>query len=189
MLKKLLFLSLPIAALVLLSFQIANADYYDCQGIRREGQPGPSECRNLRTVEETQSQYDVPREYDYPPRLTRMCGNVPCDQYQPYEPERIDPEPPTERYEEDDLYIRKVRKYCVRNYCYIIYEVCDSAGHCEEEAKRYKKDKKDWDDWRDWFKKETYDYYYRHYYYPKYRYDFVYRGSHYGRYHNRYWDF
>ena len=93
MLKKILLLALPIAALAVLSFQVTSADYYDCQGIIREGRPGPSECRQLRRVEDPQAQNVAPREYDYPPRLTRLCGDVPCDEYQPRNPQRIEPIP------------------------------------------------------------------------------------------------
>lgn len=193
MLKKILLLSVPIAALALLSFQVTNADYYDCQGIIREGRPGPSECRQLRRPPEPE---EVPPQLTPSLRLTQLCGNFPCNEPQNTEPYRIDPNPPIERPDED-LDIRKVRKYCVREYCYIIYEICDSSGHCEEEAKRVKQDELDWDnnedcercsDWRDRLSYNTYNYFYNNY--NNYNYNnYVYRGTHYGRYYNRYWDF
>ena len=200
MLKKILLLALPVAALAVLSFQVTSADYYDCQGILREGRPGPSECRQLRTPPELEQ--TEPQDYNYsqPPRLTRLCGNVPCD-----EPQRIDPATPTER-PDPDLDIRKVRKYCVREYCYIIYEICDSSGHCTEEAKRVPREdfydyERPQNDWRESLNNYTYNYIYNNYNtFNFYNSDYfndcrfytrgcVYRGTYYGRYHNRYWDF
>lgn len=151
MIKKILLLSLPVVAIALLSFQIASADYYDCDGIRREGQARPN--------------------------IYNGCWS-------------------TERPIEQDLDIRKLRKYCVRNYCYVIYEICEENGRCVEESKRIKKD--DYEEyeqsikktkWRDWTRQKTYQYFYDNYSYTKRNYDYVYRGTRFGGYNDRYWDF
>lgn len=193
MIKKILLLSLPIAALAILSFQVVSADYYDYQGIRREGQPGPSEWRQLRTPPEIEDRY----EYDRPPSLTRGCDEYNCNNVRtinPIRPIEVERYPQTNNNDEADLNIRKVRKYCVRDYCYIIYEICEENGRCVEEAKRVKKEnyEKKYEkkhDWRDWTRQNTYKYFYKNYYYPKQDFDYVYRGTHYGRYYNRYWNF
>ncbi len=175
MIKKILLLSLPIAALAFLSFQVASADYYDCEGIIREGNPGPSECRQLRKPPSSEDH----QEYDRRPSLTRECDYRGCIEVEQYH-----------HNDEADLSIRKVRKYCVRDYCYIIYEICEENGQCVEEAKRVKREEYEKKpDWQDWTRQNTYNYFYQNNYYTKINFDSVYRGTHYGRYYNRYWSF
>lgn len=209
MIKKLLLLALPVAAIAVLSFQVASADYYDCQGNLREGSPGPSECRQLRDVEESSStNTGVNTTPTTPttvtgintlPMVTQMCGDRPCS--------IVDTQTTTD---DDDFDIRNVRKYCVREYCYLIYEVCRSNGQCKEYSKRVPREdyedynnntNNDYDDWRERLNNYTYNYIYNRYniynFYNSDRFNdckfyengCAYRGTYYGRYHNRYWDF
>lgn len=227
MLKKLLFLTLPIAAIAVLTMQTASADYYDCYGNVRPGSPGPSECHYFTDPPAANQPQNVTPNQPYEPSITitpicsgNNCNNRPqeiqptispsiiitplcnernCDP----QPQEIVPEPV-----DSSAYIRNTRKYCVRDYCYFIFEICYSDGHCEEKSERVRRDEYEHrevepvcTDWRDCLNNYTYNYYYN-YYYNNYYYNndynddcryrernCVYRGTHYGRYHNGYWHF
>lgn len=206
MLKKLLYFALPIAALTVIGMQTASADYYDCEGNVRPGTPGPSQCHYL-----TQPPSALPDQPEQTtPPVIESCPNGNCGIYQytpqlqPFtlvvpqdEPEEIVPD------EDEVTEIRNSRKYCVRDYCYIIYEICYSNGYCEKKAERIGRDQMDQNDndhgnnyyWGNQLNNYVYNYFYYNYYYGRnddcdYRNrNCVYRGSHYGRYTNRYWDF
>lgn len=217
MLKKLLFLTLPIAALAVISIQTASADYYDCQGNVRPGTPGPSQCHWFTDPPSADQPQDVTP--DSSPSITitpicsgNNCGNRPQEitpapyvPYAPYEPQpqEIVPEPV-----DSSVHIRNTRKYCVRNYCYFIFEICYSDGHCEERSERVERDEYEDQnnyehrevepvcrDWRGCLNNYTYNYFYDRYYRPynndcRYRNrNCIYRGIHFGGYHNGYWHY
>ena len=186
MLKKLLYLAVPIAALTIIGVQSVSADYYDCEGNIRPGSPGPSECHYFtRPPAETHVNNE--------PSITPRCEGKDCYDYK-YRPDLPNNEPE----------IRNTRKYCVRDYCYFIYEICYSNGYCEQKAERIETDEYDEDHsqnryyWKDSLNNYVYNHFYfnfynkddhRHDYCGYYDRNCVYRGAHYGRYHNRYWDF
>jgi len=196
MLKKLLYLALPIAALAVIGLQTASADYYDCEGNIRPGTPGPSQCHYLTVPPSStpvQPEPVQPQLHVYKPQLQPLTVVL--------------PEP--EEEEVDEVDIKNSRKYCVRDYCYLIYEVCYSNGYCEQKAERIDRD--DYYDY-DYDRGDNYrgnhwqdslnNYVYNYFQYNFYNYgnrghddcdyrdrDCVYRGTYYGRYHNRYWDF
>jgi len=95
-----------------------------------------------------------------------------------------DPDNYSKKYE-----VRNARKYCTRNYCYIVYDYCYDLTHCERKVqKEARKDYQQEDNWMDMFE----DYYNRyknnhcdHDQYGRSR--CIYRGFHFGGYHNGYW--
>lgn len=207
MLKKLLLFGLPVAAIAILFTQIASADYYDCQGNIRPGYPNASQCRGLKTPPAPIN--DVQTQPNSSFSLTPTCNGVPCDIPQ-YRPERTT-NPQTSINEAEELnpnnqdvpqsvnepdksegFIKNIRKYCIRNYCYIIYEYCIN-GYCKETSKRILQDELDnnysiQNNWND----RLNNYFYNNYYEgcrDDYRGKCIYRGTHYGRYHDNYWDF
>lgn len=223
MFKKLLLIGMPLAAIVIISAQTASADYYDCYGNIQPGSPGNSECHYYTdTPNHPHGQTQTPGYVE----MTPTCGGVPCDLSQTRYP---DPEPdyqelipdydevPPSLAEPDfgddyfdnhnaDTYIKNVRKYCVRDWCYILYELCyEYNDYCVDKGERVPRDEYEgrydrepdyYRNWRDRLNNYTYNYFYNNYYYNNYYDDCgynnrycVYRGINYGRYHNRYWDF
>lgn len=209
MLKRLLYLAIPVAALTIIGVQSVSADYYDCEGNIRPGSPGPSECHYL-------TQPPTNRDVETEPSVRPRCEGRECYNYN-YRPNLPDynynlilPEDEPEEIvpEDNEPEIRNTRKYCVRDYCYFIYEICYSNGYCEQKAERIEKNEyedfePDYDEnhshnryyWKDSLNNYVYNYFYYNFYDRDdddcgyYNRGCVYRGAHYGRYHNRYWDF
>jgi hypothetical protein len=204
MLNKLLYFALPIAALAVMGVQTASADYYDCEGNVRPGTPGPSQCHYL-----TKPPAELPVQPEPTTESITPCANGNCGIYQftPQFPQYTiivpDDDEPEEIVPDDNevTEIRNSRKYCVRDYCYIIYEICYSNGYCEKKAEKV--DRNDMNDdnhdnnyyWGNQLNNYVYNYFYNNYYFGRNdncdsgTRNCVYRGSHYGRYTNRYWDF
>ncbi len=221
MVKKLLLAGSLTTALAVLALvaQPVSADYYDCNGNIRSGDPRPSECHyyitppsnadrtraDVVTNSSSTSSYDSDRtragvvtnssstsSYD----SSRTRANVVTEigrNYSDLEEARNrddavivnDPDNYSKKYE-----VRNARKYCMRDYCYIVYDYCYDLTHCEEKVyKMPREDYGDRDDWRDMFG----DYYNRSRNedncdqdrYGRSR--CVYRGFHFGGFHNGYW--
>jgi len=205
MLKKLLFLALPVAALAIALMPTASADYYDCQGNLRPGTPGPSQCHYLTAPPAAVPQVQPVIE----PVVVTPRPYV-------FEPLQVELSPLTVEILQDDSddddnegHVENTRKYCVRDYCYFIFEICYDNGYCEEKAERVDRDEYEnyerpererCTSWGECLNNYTYNYVYNTYnnYYNYNNHDddcrytsrgCVYRGAHYGRYSNRYWDF
>jgi hypothetical protein len=101
-----------------------------------------------------------------------------------------DPDNYSKKYE-----VRNARKYCVRDYCYIIYDYCYDLTHCEEKVYKIPREKGNReDDWRDMLEDYLDTYFDRYrpekcnpYGYPSRK--CVYRGFYFGGFHNGYWHY
>lgn len=236
MLKKLLFAGALTASLAVLALvaEPVSADYYDCNGNLRTGDPRPSECHYYLTPTPSSSSTsdtsdsgrtrvdvtddsnrtttttttdsdrtrvdvtsDIGRDYSYPTYTTdRTRVDVTEETGRNYTDDELngnysegivetDPDNYSKKYE-----IRNARKYCMRDYCYIIYDYCYDLTHCEEKVYKMPREEYNYgNDWRDMFE----DYYdrYRDRYYrddcDRYSSRCVYRGFYFGGFHNGYW--
>lgn len=101
-----------------------------------------------------------------------------------------DPDNYSKEYE-----VRNARKYCIRDYCYIIYDYCYDLTHCEEKVyKMPREEGRHEDDWRDMLEEYLDNYFDRYrpercnpYGYPSR--NCIYRGFYFGGFHNGYWHY
>lgn len=279
MLKKILFASTIVAtiAITLTTGPLASADYYDCSGNLRPGEPGPSECHyfiqpaqrkpnrqrkpnilnptkrkpNVLNPNEREPNVLNPNERNpntvtptrrNPERTSQDKVNVLTPQARetvnvlkpnPREPVNVSRpqaretlntssknnlnvlEPARQRTEKT-YKIRNTRKYCVKNYCYFIYDYCDSSGNCIRKQKKYENPNynpyeyetaensnanpgNNQDEQKNAYNNNILNnlvnnYINNHYYQYRsnnycnsYMKDCVYRGFHFGGYHNGYW--
>ncbi len=250
MIKKLFFAGMLTASLTILALvaKPVSADYYDCNGVLRSGDPAPSECHyflspqrssnsgrervNVTDSYETSSSRsragivtDTGRTSDTNINNDRNRVNVTDNaygktsttttnnksnrnrvsiisetgrDYNELEEARNrtdaiiehDPNNYSKKYE-----VRNARKYCIRDYCYIIYDYCYDLTHCEEKVYKIPREQgRDKDDWRDMLEEYLDKYFDRHrpercnpYGYPSH--DCIYRGFYFGGFHNGYWHY
>lgn len=229
MLKKLL-LSGAVTGLIAvaaIAAPSACANYYDCNGNMHYGTPEYGECHYLVTPPSRSQSRErtpntlVPSERQSEPETNRRDSvkvlepqprdtsyrETSRDSVNVLEPQRREEQKSEGRYE-----IRNARKYCVRDYCYYVYDYCDELGNCVKKQKRYENpnynpyENDETDSHEDSYDRgNTYDYsktwnywvnqYINNYYYqhskPEYCYPgsgrCIYRGFHFGGYHNGYW--
>lgn len=232
MLKKLLFagiLTTGLATLALVA-QPVSADYYDCNGNIRSGDPRPSECHYYLVPSQTttttdssrnradiitdtsstsSSSYDSDRTradvvteigssstssvYETDRNRADIITEIGRDYYDYERPSTDsnailadDPDDYSKEYE-----VRNARKYCMRDYCYIIYDYCYDLTHCEEKVYKMPREQYQYgDNWRDMLEDYLNDYFGRNRYDDcdrYYRGRCIYRGFYFGGFHNGYW--
>ena len=95
-----------------------------------------------------------------------------------------DPDNYSKKYE-----VRNARKYCIREYCYIIYDYCYDLSHCEQKIQKVHNDEYN-DNWRDFFEDYLDGYINRHRECNNYGTGrCIYRGFYFGGFHNGYWHY
>lgn len=213
MTKKLIFagtLTVALATLVMIA-ETVSADYYDCNGNLKAGDPSPSECHYFLAPQRTTSSntsYDRKRAEivtstgssstssttTSTSTTGRSRANIITEigrNYSELEEARNaedaiivnDPEDYSKKYEK-----RNARKYCVRDYCYIVYDYCYDLTHCEQKVDKIPRDEYG-TNWQDIFEDYWNDYFRR----PPYENcrpqtgRCVYRGFYFGGFHNGYW--
>ncbi|MCD6109252.1 hypothetical protein J7J83_00630 [bacterium] len=256
MTKKLIFAGALTTGLTILTLlaQTASADYYDCNGNVRSGNPRPSECHyyltpsrsrnhvintssdsstmnhrsrnhvintssDSSTMNHRSRNHVINTSSDSSNTTHRERNHVVTDNsrnhvvtnsnrhreniitgigrnYSNIEKARNsrnaiienDPGNYSKKYE-----VRNARKYCVRDYCYIVYDYCYDLSHCEEKVQRVPRDDYwHWNDWRNNLNKYLDEYLNKAGQEDCNRYDpnqdrCIYRGFHFGGYHNGYW--
>ncbi|MBD3156308.1 hypothetical protein GF369_00615 [Candidatus Peregrinibacteria bacterium] len=249
MTKKLLFAGVLTTSLAILALvaQPVSADYYDCNGVLKQGDPAPSEChyflspqrsstsdrnrvditdsrdtsssrdragivtdatsststvddygRNrinittdaYNTATSTTNNYNDRKRVSITREITRNYSDLEEARNRPDAIIEHDPDNYSKKYE-----VRNARKYCIRNYCYIIYDYCYDLTHCEEKVYKMPREEGQYEDnWRD--KLEDYLDSYFDRYRPErcnpYGYssrNCIYRGFYFGGFHNGYWHY
>jgi len=97
-----------------------------------------------------------------------------------------DPNNYSKKYE-----VKNARRYCIRDYCYIVYDYCYDLSHCEEKVQRVPRSNYE-SDWRTQLQDYLDEYFKRRPQQPCNPYGqnpgkCIYRGFHFGGYHNGYW--
>lgn len=159
--KKALFLGTIVSTLAIIAVYspMVSADYYDCSGKYHYGNPGPSECHYLvnppKRTERAESKPRKPntlepgQRHNEPLRSGRDSLNVlqaeprlktdkrvtdrDRNLLKPQSRQKYDLQEKEKRYE-----IRNSRKYCVKDYCYYVYDYCDNYGNCVKKKRKYK---------------------------------------------------
>ncbi len=205
MIKKLLFagtLTVALATLTMVA-ETVSADYYDCNGNLKSGDPSPSECHYFLSPTRTSSTSTssdrnragiVTSTTTTSTTVERNRANIVTEigrNYSELEDARNaedaiivnDPDDYSKEYEK-----RNARKYCVRDYCYIIYDYCYDLTHCEQKVDKIPRDEYE-SNWQDAFE----DYWNNYFRRPQYENcrpqtgRCVYRGFYFGGFHNGYW--
>lgn len=220
MIKKLLLAGALTASLAILALaaQPVSADYYDCNGNIRSGDPRPSECHyflsptrssssdrtranivtdSSSTSSSDRTRADVVTNTGSSSSRTRVNVITPIGRnYSDLEEARNgadtiivnDPDNYSKKYE-----VRNARKYCMRDYCYIVYDYCYDLTHCEQKTQRIPRENYEYENnWRDKLEDYLNDYFQRNPYgqcdpYRRDRGKCIYRGFHFGGFHNGYW--
>lgn len=233
MIKKLLFAGALTASLAVLALvaEPVSADYYDCYGNIKSGDPAPSECHYYITPQRsatsdrdragivtdsgsTSSTSDRDRanivtptgsgtSSSYSPSTDRTRADIVTEIGRNYSDledarNRADAVILNDSEDEMDYYskpyeVRNARKYCIRDYCYIMYDYCYDLTHCEQKVQKMPRDNyDDGKNWRDMFDNYLKDHYHRDRerncnQYGRYPGRCVYRGFHFGGFQNGYW--
>jgi len=187
MTKKLLFagfLTMTLATLALIAEPV-SADYYDCNGNLKSGDPSPSECHYFLTHQRTTSSSIGRNKVNIVTKIGKNYSDL--EEARNSEDAIIvdDPDTYSKEYE-----VRNARKYCIRDYCYIVYDYCYDLTHCEQKVDRIPRDEyENSDDWKNMFEDYLNDYFKRN---PNGNCGpqtgkCVYRGFYFGGSHNGYW--